>query len=169
MLLLESERNPDPVTKPEFERRADEMKARNLARRQFRSLRPPRSIFAPPLALAPPEKVYVCDFLRAADIGRLGPPLSAIRKLGTLETDRDGLLDCKEAGLGIFVSPDLLARGIKVYDAILKAAADRRWPVSMTEGSNLRIIIGGEPFELAITEKTDPVPEVRWPPHRARF
>lgn len=95
------------MTKSEFERRAAEMKARNLTRRQFRTLPPPRSIFAQPLATPSPATVYIRDSLREVDIKRLSPPLAAIRNLGTLETDRDGLLDLAQAGLQISVSPDL--------------------------------------------------------------
>jgi hypothetical protein len=69
------------VTKSEFERRAAEMKARNLTRPRFRMLSPPRSIFAPPLATPSPATVYVHDFLREVDIKRLSPTLAAIRKL----------------------------------------------------------------------------------------
>jgi hypothetical protein len=93
------------VTKSEFERRAAEMKARNLSAPRFRSLSPPRSIFAPPRDTAAPAKVYVRDFLRDVDINRLSPPLGAIKKLGKLETDRDGLLDFTPAGLQLQPQP----------------------------------------------------------------
>jgi hypothetical protein len=76
------------VTKSEFERRAAEMKARNLTRTRFRMLSPPRSIFAQPLATSFPATVYVHDFLREVDIKRLSPPLAAFKKLDKLETDR---------------------------------------------------------------------------------
>jgi hypothetical protein len=132
VLLLEADplvaRRDGPVTKFEFERRAAEMKARNLAQPRFRNLSPPRSIFAPPRATPTPATVHVRDFLREVDIKRLSPPLAAIKKLDKLETDRDGLLDLTEAALQISVSPDLLLRGIKAYDAVLRAAAERDWP-----------------------------------------
>ena len=54
-----------------------------------------------------PAKVYVRDFLREVDIKRLSSPLAAIKKLDKLEADRDGLLDLKDAGLQISVSPNL--------------------------------------------------------------
>src|SRR5580693_8743659 len=79
-------RQAGPVTKSEFERRAAEMKARNLSAPRYRNLPPPRSIFAPPRDTASPAKVYVRDFLRDVDINRLSPPLGAIKKLGKLET-----------------------------------------------------------------------------------
>lgn len=122
------------MKKSEFERRAAEMKARNLSAPRYRNLSPPRSIFAPPQATPFPAKVYVRDFLREVDIKRLSPPLAAIKKLDKLETDRDGLLDFTEAGLQISVSPDLLLPGIKAYDAVLRAAAARGWPLKITEG-----------------------------------
>jgi hypothetical protein len=156
------------VTKSEFERRAAEMKARNLTRPRFRMLSPPRSIFAPPLATPFPATVYVRDFLREVDIKRLSPPLAVIKKLGKLETDRDGLLDLTEAGLQISVSPDLLLRGIQAYDAVLRLAAERDWPLKIREGVVLRIIISGEPLELAVTEKTDPIMEVKVRPGERR-
>src|SRR5579863_3045195 len=117
------------------------MKARNLTRPRFRMLSPPRSIFAPPLATPFPATVYVRDFLREVEIKRLSPPLAAIKKLDRLETDRDGLLDLKQAGLQISVSPDVLLRGIKAYDAVLRTAAARGWPLKINEGSVLRVII----------------------------
>src|SRR6202042_1358337 len=73
-----------------------------------------------------------------------------------LETDRDGLLDLKQADLQISVSPDLLQRGIRAYDAALRAAVERGWPLKIIEGVVLRIIISREPLELAVMEKTEP-------------
>ena len=156
------------VTKSEFERRAAEMRARNLVRPRFRNLSPPRSIFAPPRATPVPAKVYVRDFLREVDIKHLSAPLAAIKKLDKLETDRDGLLDLKQADLQISVSPDLLQRGIKAYDAVLRAAAERGWPLKIIEGVVLRIMISGEPLELAVTEKTEPIAEVKVRPGERR-
>jgi len=49
--------------KPEFERRAAGMKANNLARRQFRAMPSPRSIFAPPRVDIRLAKVHFRDFL----------------------------------------------------------------------------------------------------------
>ena len=156
------------MTKSEFERRAAEMKARNLTRPRFRMLSPPRSIFAPPLATPSHATVYVHDFLREVDIKRLSPPLAAIKELDKLETERDGLLDLKQAGLQISVSPDLLLRGIKAYDAVLKAAADRDWPLEIREGVVLRISVSSEPLELAVTEKTEPMSEIKVRPGERR-
>ena len=102
------------------------------------------------------------------DINRLSPPLGAIKKLGKRETDRDGLLDLTEAGLQISVSPDLLLRGIKAYDAVLRAAAARGWPLKIREGVVLRIMICGEPLELAVTEKTEPIADVKVRPGERR-
>jgi len=135
VLLLEAyplvDRRAGRATKSEFERRAAEMRARNLEQPRFRNLQPPRSIFAPPRATLAPAKVYVRDFLREVDIKQLSQPLAAIKKLDKLETDRDGLLDLKQADLQISVSPDLLLRGVRAYDAVLKAAAERAWPLKI--------------------------------------
>jgi hypothetical protein len=98
------------VTKTEFEQRAAEMKARNLARPRFRNLPPPRSILDPLLATAAPFKIHIRDYLRDSDLNRLSPHMAAIKKLDTLETDRDGLLRLAQAGVQISVSPELLAR-----------------------------------------------------------
>jgi hypothetical protein len=156
------------VTKSEFERRAAEMKARNLTRPRFRNLSQPRSIFAPPRATPAPAKVYVRDFLREVDIKRLSPPFASIKKLDKLETDCDGLLDFTPAGLQISVSPDLLMRGIETYDAVLRMAAERDWPLKISEGVVLRISVWSEPLELAVTEKTDPIAEVKVRPGERR-
>ena len=119
--------------KSQFQRRAAEMKAHNIEQRQFRTLPPRRSVFATPRMPAP-AKVYVRDFLRDADIDQLNPELFAVRKLRTLETDRDGLLDLATAAIRVSVSPELLLRGIKVYDAAVKGAVERGWPLEMIEG-----------------------------------
>jgi hypothetical protein len=172
VLLLEANPLVDlragPVTKSEFERRAAEMKARNLVQPRFRNLPPPRSIFAPPRAAPAPAKVYVRDFLREVDIKRLSSPLAAIKKLDQLETDRDGLLDLTPADLQISVSPDLLLRGIKAYDAVLAAAAERGWPLKLREGVALRVMVSSEPLELAVTEKTEPLSEIKVRPGERR-
>jgi hypothetical protein len=110
------------VDKAEFERRAAEMKARNLERRQFRDIAPPRSVFAPSLRSIPPAKIYVRDYLRKADFDILNQSLGRTRKLDRIETDRDGLLDLTAAGLQISISPDLLIRGIRAYNAVPKLA-----------------------------------------------
>ena len=108
------------------------------------------------------------DFLREVDIKHLSSPLAAIKKLDKLETDRDGLLDLKDAGLQISVSPDLLLRGIKAYDAVLRAAAERGWPLKLREGAALRISVSSEPLELAVTEKTEPIAQVKVRPGECR-
>src|ERR1035438_296532 len=144
------------------------MKARNLSAPRYRNLSPPRSIFAPAPATPFPAKVYVRDFLRDVDIKRLNPPLAAIKKLDKLETDRDGLLDLAPAGLQISISPDLLLRGIRAYDAVLRAASARGWPLEIREGVVLRIMICGEPLELAVAEKTEPMLEVKVRPGERR-
>jgi len=172
VLLLEADplvdRRAGQVTKSEFERRAAEMKARNLAHPRFRSLSPLRSIFAPLRATPAPTKVYVRDFLREVDIKQLSAPLAAIKKLDKLEADRDGLLDLKDADLQISVSPDLLLRGIQAYDAVLRAVEERGWPLQIREGVVLRVVVSNEPLELAVAEKTDPIAEIKVRPGERR-
>jgi len=103
-----------------------------------------------------------------ANSTRFSPPLAAIKKLDKLETDRDGLLDLSEAGFQISVSPDLLLRETKAYDAVLCAAAGRDWPLKITQVAVLRVIISGEPFDLAVTEKTEPIADVKVRPGERR-
>ena len=68
-----------PVTKSDFERRAAEMRARDLARgRPANASLPTPSIFATPKPVTQPAKVYVRDFLRDADIDKLCPRLSLL-------------------------------------------------------------------------------------------
>lgn len=145
------------MTKAEFERRAAEMKARNLENRQFRKTLPPRSVFAPPRVAVTPAKVYVRDFLTKADLDSLSPPLSCIKQMETLETNRDGLLDLSRAGLHISVSPELLVRALRVYDAVLKEALARGWQLSTDDPQHIRLLYSGEGLMPAVAEKTDPV------------
>jgi len=149
------------MDKSEFERRAAEMRARNLAKAYPRPLPPPPSIFAPRRPTPPPAKIAVRDFLRDVDIEHLSSPLAAVtRKLRTIETDRDGLLDFSSTGIQIAVSTDLFTRGIKAYDAVLKGAAERGWPIKTGERSRLQIIVCSEPLEPAVAEKIEPIPGV---------
>ncbi len=113
-------------------------------------------IAAPPVTQ--PEKLYVRDFLGDADFQRLSLPLSAIKRLGHVETDLDGLLDFGRARLNISVSPDHFVRGVEVYDAVLKASATQGLKVKLGEGSALQIVVNGEPLELAVAEKTEALP-----------
>ncbi len=147
------------MKKSEFERRAAEMKARNLASKR-RPVRIPRpwllQIATPPTA--PPVKLYVRDLLSDADFQHFSPPLSAIKRLGQLDTDSDGLFDLGRTGLNISVSPDHLVRGVEIYDAVLKAAAAQGLIVKQPEGSALQIVVNGEPLLLAVAEKTETIP-----------
>jgi len=145
------------VDKAEFERRAAEMKARNLERRQFRDIPPPRSVFAPPLHSIPPAKVYVRDYLRNADLDKLSPPVARIRKLDRIETDRDGLLNLTAAGLQISVSPDLFIRGVQAYDSVLRLAAQKGWVIKTDDPAHVKLVVCGELLEPAVAEKTDPI------------
>lgn len=143
--------------KPEFERRAAEMKSKNLAQRQFRSIPPPRSVFAPPRVEIRPSKAHLRDFLADTDLSKLSSQLAPIKKLGTLETDRDGLISLGTAGVQILASPELLLRAVKVYDAVLREVAARGWPIHPAEGSYLKVVICEEPLVLAVTEEADPI------------
>lgn len=78
-------------------------------------------------------------------------------KLGTLETDRDGLISLGTAGVQILASPELLLRAVKVYDAVLREVAARGWPIHPAEGSYLKVVICEEPLVLAVTEEADPI------------
>jgi hypothetical protein len=113
------------------------------------------------LATAAPAKVIILDYLRDSDLSRLSPQLAAIKKLDTLETDRDGLLSLAQAGVQISVSPELLARAIRACNAVLGAALERGWSVEEPDGGALRILVAGGSFELAVTEKTEPAPGIR--------
>jgi hypothetical protein len=48
------------------------------------------------------------------------------------------------------------------------AAAERGWPLKIDEGIVLRIIVSSEPLELAVAEKTEPIPEVKVRPGERR-
>lgn len=154
--------------KPDFERRAAEMKAKNLAQRQFRSMPPPRSVFAPPRVEIRPSKVHLRDFLADTDLSKLSSQLAPIKKLGTLETDRDGLISLRTAGVQILASPELLLRAAKVYDAVLREVAARGWPIHPAEGSYLKVVICEEPLVLAVTEETDPIAGIEVRPGERR-
>ena len=135
------------------------MKARNLARGRSAIASLPRpSIFSPPRPVTPPTKVYVRDFLRDADIDKLSPPLAAIKRLGKVETDRDGLLDFSELGVQIAVSPDLFVRAIKTYDAVLKEALSRDWITKADDSAHWQIVVSAVPLRLAVTERIEPIP-----------
>ena len=87
--------------------------------------------------------------------------LAAIKKLDTLETDRDGLLSLSRAGVQISVSPELLQRAIRVYEGVLGAVLARGWSVKASEAGALRVLVSGASFELAVIEKTESVPGIR--------
>jgi len=118
---------------------------------------PPRSVFAAPLRSIPPAKVHVRDYFRNADFDKLNQPLARIKKLDRIETDRDGLLDLTAAGLQISVSPDLLIRGVHVYDAVLKLAAQKGWVIKADDPAHVKLVVCGELLEPAVAEKTDPI------------
>ena len=53
-------------------------------------------------------------------------------------------------------------------DAVLKMAAERDWPLKISEGVVLRISVSTEPLELAVTEKTEPIADVKVRPGERR-
>jgi hypothetical protein len=57
---------------------------------------------------------------------------------------------------------------VSAYDAVLSAAAERAWPLKIVEGVVLRIMISSEPLELGVTEKTEPIAEVKVHPGERR-
>ena len=141
------------------------MKARNLARGRPAIASLPRpSLFSPPKPVTPPTKVYVRDFLRDADIDKLSAPLSALKKLGKVETDRDGLLDFSGMEVQIAVSPDLFVRAINTYDAVLKEALSRGWITKIADSARWQITVSTVPLRLAVTEKIEPIPGMLAPP-----
>lgn len=85
-----------------------------------------------------------------------------------LETNREGLLNLAEAGFRISVSPELLLRGINAYDAVIRGTAERGWPLKIVEGACLKIVIRGQSLKLAVTENTDPLPNIQVRPGERR-
>ena len=71
------------------------MRARNLAARTHEKPSPP---VASPMPVVPTQlpikrKVQVQELLASADFSDFDPALKAIRRVRTMETDRDGLID----------------------------------------------------------------------------
>ena len=88
------------MTKSEFEQRAAEMRARNLAARTRQA--PPPSVTAISIgpAWAPTkQRIRVKEALAAVDFSDFDPALKAVRRVGTIETDRDGLIDLRGTGV----------------------------------------------------------------------
>jgi hypothetical protein len=79
------------MTKSEFERRAAQMKEQQLAKRQYRTAPPPRSIIEPiRQPVHAKVKVHFRDFVPEGELNQIGPQLSAIKNFALwkqIETD----------------------------------------------------------------------------------
>lgn len=149
------------MTKSEFEQRATEMRARNLAARSPQKLPPPiPPISAAPVLIPAKRKIRVRESLADTDFSGFDPALKAVRRVGTMETDRDGLIDLRGTGVQIAVSPELLLRGVVLCNAFLKGATERGWTakIAASPGACLRMSINGEQLDFAVEEKTEPIP-----------
>ena len=137
------------------------MRARNLAAHTREKQSPPVSA---PTTVAPPQlptkrKVQVQELLATADFSDFEPALRVIKRLRSIETDRDGLIDLRATGVQILASPELLLRGVALCDAVLKGGTKRGWLIQ-TNGSpnHLRVSISGEQFDFVVDEITEPIP-----------
>ena len=68
-----------------------------------------------------------------------------------------GLLCLHTAGFNIAVSSDLFVRGIRVYDKILKGAAERGWSIRQLADACLQVVVDQEPLDFSVTEATEPI------------
>jgi hypothetical protein len=59
------------------------------------------------------------------DFSDYDPALKAVRRVATMETNRDGLIDLRGTGVQIAVSPELIVRGVALCNAVLKGATKR--------------------------------------------
>jgi hypothetical protein len=155
------------MTKSEFEQRAAEMRARNLAARTRQA--PPPSVTA--ISIAPAwtptkQRIRVKEALAAVDFSDFDPALKAVKRVGTIETDRDGLIDLRGTGVQIAVSPELIGRGVVLCNAVLKGATKRGWMVKAgaPPGAYLRVSITGEQLDFIVEEKVEPIPDLRAAP-----
>jgi hypothetical protein len=103
--------------------------------------------------------VSVQELLASADFSDFDPTLKAIKRVRVMESDRDGLIDLRATGVQILASPELLLRGVKLCDAVLKGGTKRGWLIR-TDGSpnRLRVSISGEQFDFVAEEITEPIP-----------
>lgn len=60
-------------------------------------------------------------------------------------------------GVQISVSPDLLIRGVHVYDAVLKLAVQKGWVVKTADPDHVNLAVCGELLEPAVSEHTEPI------------
>ena len=138
------------------------MRARNLAARTHEKQSPPISssitVVHPQVPIK--RKVQVQELLAGAGFSDFDPALKAIRRVRTVETDRDGLIDLRASGIQIVVSPELLLRGVVLCDVVLKGATKRGWLIQANGSPDhlLRVSISGEVFDFVVEEITEPIP-----------
>ena len=156
---------------PELERRAAEMRARNLAARSRQTQPPP----APSVDFVLPSipikrKIRLQESLADVDFSDFHPALKSVRRVGGMETDRDGLIDLRATGVQIAVSPELIARAVVLCNAVLKGALKRGWMVKPGDstGARLSVSIGGEQLDFAVEEKAEPIPGLHAAPGARR-
>ena len=144
------------MTKAEFEQRAAEMRARNLAARTRQETPPPVAAISVAPAWTPTKrKIRVQESLAGVDFSDFDPALKAVRRVATMETDRDGLIDLRGTGVQIVVSPELIIRGVVLCNAVLKGATKRGWVIKAvgSPGAHLRVLISGEQLDFIVEEK----------------
>jgi hypothetical protein len=79
------------------------------------------------------------------------PPASWKRTATGFSTSRNW-------GVQIAVSPDLFARVIKTYDAVLREALSRGWITKADDFARWQITVLTVQLRLAVTEKIEPIP-----------
>jgi hypothetical protein len=149
------------MNKVEFEQRAAEMRARNLAARTRQQTPPPVAAISVAPAWTPTKrKIRVQESLAGVDFSDFDPALKAVRRVVTMETDRDGLIDLRGTGVQIVVSPELIVRGVVLCNAVLKGATKRGWVIKAggSPGAHLRVLISGEQLDFIVEEKIEPIP-----------
>jgi hypothetical protein len=155
------------MTKSEFQQRAAEMRARNLAARTRQA--PPHPVAAinvAPARTPTKQRIRVKESLAGVNFTDFDPALKAVRRVGTMETDRDGLINLRGAGVQIAVSPELIVRSVVLCNAVLKGATKRGWMIKVggSPGAHLCLSISGEQLDFTIEEKTEPIPDLFAPP-----
>lgn len=58
------------------------------------------------------NKIRLQESLADVDFSDFHPALKSVRRVGGMETDRDGLIDLRATGVQIAVSPELIARAV---------------------------------------------------------
>lgn len=96
--------------------------------------------------------------------------LKSVRRVGGMETDRDGLIDLRTTGVQIAVSPELIARAVVLCNAVLKGALKRGWMVKPGDstGARLSVSIERQQLDFAVEEKAEPIPGLHAAPGARR-